>query len=130
MSTPILLASAVSEPTVQAAEGQKHRSGPNFQFINLPKNAEDILVTVRGAFAIDSDGSEVAVDTTIGFNLNHDKGDWPDSTVNGSTYLMSGSTLSSSKVSAGANYYIADPQPPSGGGVLAYNFIVLFTLLS
>lgn len=103
MSTIQPVAAAVSES--QPLPGQDNRSGPNFQFVELPSSG-DITVSVSGSNGVTC-------------SLMQDVSGGRDPVV---TSLTNGSTFSATKVKTSNNYYLASPSGASG-----QNFAVTFS---
>lgn len=105
MSTIQPIAAAVSES--QPLPGQDNRSGPNFQFVELPSSG-DITVTITGANGVTC-------------SLMQDVSGGRDPVV---TSLTNGSSFAASKVKTSNNYYLASPSGASG-----QNFAATFMAL-
>ena len=97
------IAAGVSES--KPLKGQDNRSGPNFQFVELPK-AGDITVSITGANGVTC-------------SVMEDVSGGRDPVV---TSLSNGTTFAASKVRTGKSYYLASPS-----GTDNENFSVLFT---
>lgn len=102
MSTIQPLAAAVSES--QPLPGQDNRSGPNFQFVELPSSG-DITVSING-----SNGLTCSLMQDVSGR---------DPVV---TSLTNGSSFAASKVKTSNNYYLASPS-----GANSQNFAVTFS---
>ena len=98
------IAAGVSES--KPLKGQDNRSGPNFQFVELPR-AGDVTVSITGA-----NGVTCA--------MMEDVSGGRDPVV---ASLSNGATFAASKVKTGKSYYLASPN-----GTAGENFSILFTV--
>lgn len=94
------IAAAVSEESAES--DQKNRSGPNFQFLNVPSSGEITSIVTSGITA----------------TLMHDIGGGNDEVISS---VSDNGTFDAGKVETGANYYIASPNGATSNFVVYFN---------